>query len=334
MRRRDLIAGLGSFATVVAAAARLSAALAQPRVIPTVCVLQEGPPDEGEAVYVDASLRQGLMETGFVEGRNVAVARHFGQGLLDRLPALAADLVLRRCEVIAALETNTTLAAEAATRTIPIVFSIGGDPVALGLVASFNHPDGNVTGVANLATEISTKRLELLRKVVPGADLIAMLVGSKDLPVDRGEISVVQAAAGALGVRSLFLVANSESEVAAAFRTLVERRAGALLVGTAVTLADARDQIISLAARHSIPTMFYYTSSVGAGGLISYGPDTFEAYRQVGIYVGRILNGEKPANLPVQRPTRFKLMINLKTANALGLTIPPTLLATADEVIE
>jgi putative tryptophan/tyrosine transport system substrate-binding protein len=331
MTRREFIAGLGSAATVMAAVARLPAALAQ--VIPTVCVLSEGPP-EGEAIHIVAGLRQGLMETGFVEGRNVAVARYFGHGHVDRLPALAADRVIRRCEVIVTPGTNPTVAANAATRTIPIVFAIGGDPVALGLVASFNHPDGNVTGVANLATEINTKRLELLRELVPGGDLIAMLVGSTDLPVDRAEISAVQSAASVLGVRVLFLVANSESDVAAAFTTLVERRVGALLLGTAAPLADAREQIISLAMRHSIPTMFYYTSSIGAGGLISYGPDTAESYRQIGIYVGRILNGEKPANLPVQRPTRFKLMINLKTAKALGLTIPPSLLALADEVIE
>jgi putative tryptophan/tyrosine transport system substrate-binding protein len=188
--------------------------------------------------------------------------------------------------------------------------------------------------VAALGSEISAKRLELLRKLVPGADVMAMLVGSADSPYDQAEIGGVRSVAGALGARLLFLVARSESEVAAAFATLVEQRVAALLVGGSFTLADKREQIISLASRHSIPTMFYYTSSIGAGGLISYGPDHPEVHRQCGIYLGRILKGEKPANLPVQRPTRFKLMINLKTAKAMGLEIPATLLAIADEVIE
>jgi putative tryptophan/tyrosine transport system substrate-binding protein len=236
--------------------------------------------------------------------------------------------------VIVAANTNSALAAKAATRMVPIVFEIGSDPVEIGLVASFARPGGNLTGIAALGSEISEKRFELLHKFVPGVDAIATLTGSANLPYDQAEVRGVRSAARALGVHLVLLSANSASDVAAAFATLAEHRAGALLVGGAIPLANARDQIISLAARHSIPTMFYYPSDVGAGGLISYGPDLPEAHREVGVYVGRILKGETPADLPVQRPTRFKLKINLKTAKSLALAVPDNLLALADEVIE
>jgi putative tryptophan/tyrosine transport system substrate-binding protein len=243
-------------------------------------------------------------------------------------------MVLQNRAVIVAANTNSALAAKTATRMVPIVFEIGSDPVEIGLVASFARPGGNLTGIAALGAEISEKRFELLRKFVPGADAIAMLTGSANLPYDQAEVRGVQSAARALGVHLLLLSANSNSDVAAAFATLAEQRVGALLVGGAIPLANARDQIISLAATHSIPTMFYYPSDVSAGGLISYGPDLPEAHRQVGIYVGRILKGETPADLPVQRPTRFKLKINLRTARTMGFETPPGVLALADEVIE
>jgi putative ABC transport system substrate-binding protein len=331
MRRREFIASLGAAAWPVAARG-------QQQAIPVVGVLHEGPPGVAAidtAVWlIRVGLIQGLAEMGFVEGRDVIVEHRFAEGNVERLPSLAAEMVLQNQAVIYAEGTNSAIAAKAATRIVPIVFNIGSDPVELGLVASFNRPGGNLTGVAALGAEISAKRLELLRKLMPRADVIAMLVGSVDLPYDQAEIRGLQSAARALGVRLLLLAASSKTDIAAAFAILVEQKTGALLVGGAVPLANARDQIISLAARHSIPTMFYYASDVGAGGLISYGPDLPEYSRQAGIYTGRILKGEKPADLPVQRPTRFKLMINLNAARAIGLEIPPDLLAIADEVIE
>ena len=327
MRRREFIAGLSG------ALAWPLAARAQQQAIQAVGVLHEGPPGAA-ANDTTIGLIQGLAEMGFVEGRNVIVEHRFAEGNLERLPSLAAEMVLQNRAVIAAPGTNSAIAAKAATRTVPIVFDIGSDPVELGLVVSFNRPGGNLAGTAALGTEISPRRLELLHRLVPRADVIAMLVGSVDLPYDQAEIRDLQSASRALGVRLLLLAASSKADIAAAFATLAEQSAGALLVGGAVALANARDQIISLAARHSIPTMFYYASDVGAGGLISYGPDLPELYRQTGIYIGRILKGEKPADLPVQRPTRFKLMINLNAARAIGLEIPPDVLALADEVIE
>jgi putative tryptophan/tyrosine transport system substrate-binding protein len=294
-------------------------------------VLDEGAPGVFANDFA-AGVLPGLAEMGFFKGRNVNVDHRFAEGHIERLRSLAAEMVLQNRAVIVAANTNSALAAKAATRMVPIVFEIGSDPVEIGLVASFARPGGNLTGIAALGAEISEKRFELLRKFVPGADAIAMLTGSANLPYDQAEVRGVQSAARALGVHLLLLSANSDSDVSAAFATLAEQRAGALLVGGAIPLANARDQIISLAVTYSI--MFYYPSDVGAGGLISYGPDLPEAHRQVGIYVGRILKGETPADLPVQRPTRFKLMINLKTARTMGLETPPGILAIADEVIE
>jgi putative ABC transport system substrate-binding protein len=327
MRRREFITGLGSAATWPIAAR------AQQQAIPVVGLLQEGPPGL-VANDMAVALIQGLAEMGFIEGRNIILEHRFAEGNVERLTSLAAEMVLQNQAVIAASGTNSAITAKAATWTAPIVFNIGSDPVELGLVVSFNRPGGNLTGMAALGTEISAKRLELLRKLVPRADVIVMLVGSVDLPYDQAEIRGLQSAARALGVRLLLLAASGKTDIATAFATLVEQSVGALLVGGAVPLANAGDQIISLAARHSIPTMFYYASHVGAGGLISYGPDLPEVWRQTGIYIGRILKGEKPADLLVQRPTRSKLMINLNTARAIGLEIPPDVLALADEVIE
>jgi putative tryptophan/tyrosine transport system substrate-binding protein len=323
MRRRAFIAGLGS-----AAGWPLVGKAQQQPAVPVVGV---------RGVFANdfaAGVLPGLAEMGFVEGRNIIVDHRFAEGHVERLPSLATEMVLQNRAVIVAASTISALAAKAATRMVPIVFEIGGDPVEIGLVAGFARPGGNLTGIAALGAEISEKRFELLRKFVPGADAIAMLTGSANLPYDQAEVRGVQSAARALGVHLLLLSANSDSDVSAAFATLAEQRAGALLVGGAIPLANARDQIISLAATHSIPTMFYYPTDVGAGGLISYGPDLPEAHRQVGIYVGRILKGETPADLPVQRPTRFKLKINLRTARAMSFETPPGVLALADEVIE
>jgi putative ABC transport system substrate-binding protein len=236
--------------------------------------------------------------------------------------------------VIVAHTTPTALAAQAATRTIPIVFSMGSDPVALGLVASLNRPTGNLTGVATLSGDIAPKRLALLHELVPAIASIAMLVNPANPSFVQAETKDLQSAAHVLGVRVMVLNGGTESDIAAAFATLVERQVSALLISNDTFFYAARHQIISLAARYAIPTMFYDRASVAAGGLLSYGTDLRDGFRQVGLYAGRILKGEKPGDLPVVQPTKFELAINLKTAKALGLTIPEVLLATADEVIQ
>jgi putative ABC transport system substrate-binding protein len=281
-----------------------------------------------------------LAEIGFLEGRDVTMDYHTADGHLEQLPSLAADLVRRKVAVIVALTGDAALAVKAATQTIPVVFLVGGDPVGLGLVASLNRPGGNLTGVAVLLAEIAAKRLELLHKLVPATELIAMFSGPADSSFNQAEASVqaevrnVQSAARALGLRLLLFNATSETESATAFATLVERQAGAVFVGGSTQLIPRTDQIISLATRYALPTMFVYGDLAREGGLSSYGTVLNEIYRQAGAYTGRILKGEKPADLPVQLPTRFEFIINLKTARALGLEIPPLLLALADEVIE
>jgi putative ABC transport system substrate-binding protein len=281
-----------------------------------------------------------LAEIGFLEGRDVTIEYPTADGHLEQLPSLAADLVRRRVAVIVASTGEAALAVKAATRTIPVVFIIGTDPVGLGLVASLNRPGGNLTGVAVLLAEIAGKRLELLHKLVPAVETIAMLSGPADSSYNQAEATSqeetrnVQSAARALGLRLLLSNATTESEIAAAFTTLVERQAGAVFVGSSVQLIPRTDQIISLAARYALPTIFVYGRIAREGGLLSYGPVVSEYVRLVGAYTGRVLKGEKPADLPVQLQTRFEFVINLKTARALGLEISPLLLALADEVIE
>jgi putative ABC transport system substrate-binding protein len=327
IRRREFITLLGG-----AAASLPLVASAQQQTQPTIGWLHQrtgGPRRE----YIEA-FRRGLAEISILEGRDVTIEYHTTQGHSERLSALAADLVHRRVAVIFASATDPALAAKAATRTIPVVFNIGRDAVELGLVASLNRPGGNLTGIVGLGVEIAAKRLELLHKLVPATESIAMLVGRTDSPYDQAEARNVQSAARTLGLRLLLFNATTESEIAAAFATLVERQAGAVLLGGSVQLDSKTDQIISLAARHALPTMFYYGSAVREGGLLSYGHLLGESFRVVGAYTGRILKGEKPADLPVQLATRFEFVINLKTARALKLEIPPLLLALADEVIE
>jgi putative ABC transport system substrate-binding protein len=275
-----------------------------------------------------------LAEIGYVEGRNVIVEYRWAENDNDLLSAFAADLVRRHVAVIVAPTTSSALAAKAATQTIPIVFSIGSDPVALGLVASLNRPTANLTGVSKLAAEITPKRLALLHELVPAIASIAMLVNPANPNFVQAETKDLQSAAHVLGVRALVLNGGTESDIAAAFATLAEQQVSALLISADSFFYAARYQIMSLAARYAIPTMFYDRASVAAGGLLSYGDDLRHNIRQVGLYVGRILKGEKPPDLPVQQPTKFELIINLKTAKAIGLTIPETLLATADEVIQ
>jgi putative ABC transport system substrate-binding protein len=287
---------------------------------------------EAERESVPA-FRQGLAEIGYVEGRNVVVDYRWAENDIDRLPALAADLVRRRVAVIVALGTTSALAAKAVTQTIPIVFRAGSDPVEIGLVATFNRPAGNLTGVANFSGSMVSKRLALLHELLPSV-MIATLVNPANPRFAQIETRDLQAAAGVLGVRVLVLNGGTASDIAGAFATLVEQQAGALLISADAWFLAARDQITSLAARYAIPTMFSDRTSAIAGGLLSYGFEVSDVNRQVGVYAGRILKGEKPADLPVQQPTKFELVINLKTAKALGLTIPETLLATADEVIQ
>jgi putative tryptophan/tyrosine transport system substrate-binding protein len=327
MRRRQFIAALGS------AAAWPLAARAQQRPVPVVgylgsTSLQIGRPQT-------AAFLKGLAETGFVEGRNVTIEYRWADDDYGRLPDLAANLVRRRVDVIASPNvTAAALAAKAATQDIPIVFLTGADPIQIGLVTSLSRPGGNLTGVAILNGELAPKRLELLQKIVPGAKLIAYMGNPTNPGFAGGELTAVKTAADILGLRVLTLSVSTENEIETAFENMVRQSADALLIGGDAFFSLRRDRIVDLALRNRIPTIYDRSLAAAAGGLISYGTDTMEPIRQVGVYTGRILKGEKPADLPVQQVTKLDLVINLKTAKALGLTIPETLLATADEVIQ
>jgi putative ABC transport system substrate-binding protein len=274
-----------------------------------------------------------LNQTGYVEGRNVVIEYRWAGNQADRLPALAADLVQLRVAVIVSPGPMPTLAAKAATTSIPIVFGVGADPVQLGLVASLNRPGGNLTGFNAFAIELGSKGLALLRELVPSTSTIGFLVNPNN-PASEVTTRDVLAAAPVIGLKIEILKAGTDREIDAAFVSLVQARTGALLVSSDVFLNNRIEQIVALAARHAIPTMYAFREFAVAGGLISYGPSLIEQYRQVGLYTGRILKGEQPADLPVIQATKFELVINLKTAKALGLQIPDRLLALADEVIE
>jgi putative ABC transport system substrate-binding protein len=274
-----------------------------------------------------------LNESGYVEGRNVVIEYRWAGNQADRLPALAADLVQLRVAVIVASGPPSTFAAKAATTSIPIVFGVGADPVQLGLVASLNRPGGNLTGFNVLGGELGAKELALLHELVPSAAMIGFLENPND-PISELMTRDVVAAAPVIGIKVQILKASTDREIDAAFVSLVQARTGALLVAGNNFFNSRIEQIVALAARHAIPTMYTLREFAAAGGLISYGTSLIEAYRQVGLYTGRILKGEKPADLPVQQTTKFELIINLKTAKALGLQIPDKLLALADEVIE
>jgi putative ABC transport system substrate-binding protein len=280
-----------------------------------------------------AAFHQGLGETGYVEGQNLAIEYRWADNRYDRLPALAADLVDRKVDLIVAIAGAPALAAKSATSTIPIVFSGVGDPVGFGLVTSLARPDGNLTGFSNINVELTPKRLELLSELVPQAKVIALLVNPNN-PNTESIIRDLQEAARAKGVQLPILKAGTESEIDAAFATLVELRAGALIVAGDPFFFGRREQLLALASRHAVPANYMWREFATAGGLISYGTRVTEAFRQAGNYAGRILKGAKPADLPVQQTTIFDLVVNLKTAEALGLTVPPSILARATEVIE
>jgi putative ABC transport system substrate-binding protein len=327
VKRRKFISLLGSAAVTWPLTAR-----AQQQAMPVIGFLGSELPD----LYAGRlrAFRQGLSEASFVEGKNVAIEYRWAGSRYDRLPELAADLVRRQVTVIAATTTPSVLTAKAATTTIPIVFLTGSDPVEVGLVTSLSRPGGNMTGVANLSVEVGAKQLELLHELVPAATVIALLVNPTDPVLVETLSKGFHTAARAMRQQTYVVSAGTEGDIDAAFTTLVQQRVGALVVGNDPFFNARPDRLVALAARHAVPTIYPYREFAAAGGLMSYGSSLADAYRLVGVYTGRILKGEKPADLPVQQSTKVELVLNLKTAKALGLTFPISLLGRADEVIE
>jgi putative ABC transport system substrate-binding protein len=324
VRRREFITLVGGAAAVWPLTARAQQ--------PVVGFMSGRAPDD--SAHLVAAFQQGLAERGFSEGQNVAIEFRWAYGDYDRLPALAADLVGRGVAVLVGVGGDVSaVAATKATKTIPVVFGMGGDPVKAGMVASFKHPGGNVTGFTLWTNETESKRLGLLRELVPGVPLIGILV-NPHLPPSVQELADIEPAAKSVNQQLFVGRANNDAELDAALASFVQQRVGAFLVTTAPFFDTRRDRIIGFAAQHRLPAIYQFREYAVAGGLISYGPNIVESYHDCGNYVGRILKGEKPANLPVLQPSKFDFVINLKTAKALGLTVPPTLLIEASEVIE
>ena len=324
MRRREFISLVGG------AAAWPLVARAQQK--PTIGFLNSGSAN----AYPDRiiAFHQGLRQLGYVEGENVAVDYRWALGEYERLPALAAELVERRVSVLIATGGEpAALAAKSATSTIPIVFAIGGDPIKLGLVASYNRPGGNATGANILAAEMDGKRLGLLHELIPNAARVGLLL-NPNFPAYPTQLNELQRAATIIGLQVEVLRANTDGEIDAAFEIASRKRVGALILAASPFFDTRRDKLVALATGHALPTVYHFREFAVAGGLMSYGVSIPHIYRQVGVYAGRILSGESPANLPVQQPTTFELVVNLKTAKILGIEVPPTLLARADEVIE
>ncbi len=325
MKRREFIAALGCAVTCPVFVH------GQEPAMPTVGYLHQG--SQRLMEYASTAFRDGLRETGYVVGENTNIEDRWADGIYERLPALASDLVTRHVNVIIAALLPAALAAKAATLTIPIVFISGSDPVTRGLVTSLNRPGGNITGVTIFSSALIGKRVELMRQLVPNLRTVAVLVNPNN-PNAEPQVRELMDAARSAGLLGQALLAGTENELAPSFAKLREQENVALLVGGDGYLINYADQIIALAARHQIPTMYFQRQFSVVGGLISYGPNASDPYRQAGVYVGRILKGAKPADLPVLQPTKFELVINLKAAKALGISLPPSLLALADEVIE
>jgi ABC-type uncharacterized transport system substrate-binding protein len=325
MRRRTFIALLGG-----AAVAWPVDAIAQQPPMPVMFLNGSSP-----EAYVRPlpAFREGLKETGYTESKNIKIEYRWAQGRHDQLPGMVADLVRRQVAAIAATSTPAALAAKAANTVIPIIFETAGDPVTLGLVASLNRPEGNVTGVTQLSSELVSKRLRLLHDLIPPARIIGLLVDPTD-PRVEAQTGEMREAAHTLGLQIHVFNARTEDQIDATFASMVQLRVAALVIGSGVLFNSRLEQLATLAARQRLPAIYQYREFAAAGGLISYGPSITDAYRLAGIYTGRVLKGEKPADLPVMRPTKFELVINLSTANAFDLTIPPGVLAIADEVIE
>jgi putative tryptophan/tyrosine transport system substrate-binding protein len=328
MRRREFIAAMAGVATSPLITRAQQAAL------PVIGVLHPGPADTPGSAFIFAAIRRGLAERGYVEGRNVALEYSWAQDHMERLPELAVDLTRRPLAATVTVSTGAALALQAATKSVPIIFSIGTDPVKIGLVASLNRPGGNLTGIYNLNNEVAAKRLEVLRLIVPGTKSIAHLVNPANPGFSEAERREMRAAAEVLKVRLLDLPVSRPAELDPAFAAAEREGAGGLAVGGDSLFIDLRGAIVEQAARYRLPVLYPWREASVDGGLASYGTDYAESFRLAGEYTGRVLQGEKPADLPVQQVTKMQLVINMKTANTLGLTMPQSILVRADEVIE